>query len=633
MKASRHIYSIYHKIIVIFVVALLQFSLARLALLLIYPEQFASLDGLQLLKAFLEGMRFDLTSITVFFSIPLLLLALPFRIFQGWFWQGIWTWIIFLTLLTMAAVLTGDIVYFDFVKRHTAHELLVFGEGDANLLGGMIFGAFLPFLIAFIVNAAVLILVWRKISKMKLARPSFKIRQIGYYFIYFLILVVAGRGGFGYKPIAIIDAFASGNTAYSNLLLNGVFSISHSSLKAEDVNHHFFPTEEALAVIETQRTLSDTGFPFQKVSVKKSSEPYNLVFILVESLSLKYVDSFSGGNLGITPNLDQLAEQGLKFTQFFANGQRSVEGIQATLTGLPSIIGLPTIGSGILANYSKLGEMAENNGYTTIFTVSLKRRSFRLDAIAGSAGFKEFYGKEDIPTILDYPDPDAAPWGWDYETYMKAAERMEAADKPFLTYIVTGTTHTPYPRLPKHLEKYPHHENKEEGFLNTVYYSDWGIGELIKRLKKQPWFEKTIFMITADHALAHYQGGGFRERFQIPMIIYAPGIVKPGVVETTWSQVDVFASIVDILGLQGRYSSLGVSFFQPDNQSLALVREGSVMGLVGNHGYLRHSLKNILETASFQKQMPRSYFEKLEKRLLATDQLVFETLKENRWAE
>lgn len=633
MKPTKRSHYIYSKILFIFVIALAQFSLARLALYLLYTDQFANLGGWQVAAAFIEGMRFDLASITVFLSIPLLLLAFPLRILRGRVWQGIWTWIIFAALFVMTAVLIGDIVYFDFVKRHTAHELLSFGEGDANELGGMIFTVFLPYLLAFLVNSIILFLLWRRVSGMNLAPSRQWIRKGVAYIFFFFALVAAGRGGFGYKPIAIIDAFASGNTAYSNLVLNGVFSISQSSLKAEDVDHHFSPRDEALATINSRRSIPDPLYPFQNRAEKGSKGPYNLVFILVESLSFKYVDSFSGNNYGVTPNLDQMAAQGLKFTHFFANGQRSVEGIQATLTGIPSIIGLPTIGVGILAKYSKLGEMAEENGYTTIFVESLKRRSFRLDAIAGSAGFREFYGMEDIPILLDYPDPEAARWGWDYETYMKAAERMEAVEKPFLTYIVTGTTHTPYPRLPPKLEKYPHDVNKEEGFLNTVYYSDWGIGQLIERLKKQPWFDRTIFMITADHALAHYQGGGFKERFHVPLIVYAPAIFSPATVSTTWSQVDVFSSIIDILGLQGSYSSLGQSFFRPENKSIALVREGSVMGIIGDDGYLRHSLENRLETGSFKGEMPESFFNNLENQLLAADQLVFEQLKTNRWVE
>jgi len=633
MIIKKPSYTVYSKVALIFLIAIMEFLLARLGLLLLYSSQFKSLDSLQLIGAFIEGVRFDLSSITVFFSIPLLLLALPFAFFRGRIWQGIWTWLMFAILLVMIGILMGDIVYFDFVKRHTAHELLAFGEGDANLLGGMLFGVFLPYLLAFILNSAVIFFFWLKVARMRLDQSRLRMRQALYYLFFFVVLVVAGRGGVGFKPIAIIDAFASGNSAYSNLVMNGVFSISHSALEAEDVNHRFYADDKALEILRRYRTIPNTDYPFQQQANPDSGQRFNLVFLLIESLSHKYVDSFSGNHYGVTPNLDRMARNGLMFSRFFANGQRSVEGIQATLTGIPSIIGLPTIGSGILGKYSKLGELAAQNGYRTIFTTSLKRRSFRLDAMAGSAGFKEFYGMEDIPQAMEYPDPKAARWGWDYDTFMKTADCIEAEDTPFLAYIVTGTTHTPYPKLPKHLEKYPYSADKEGGFLNTVYYTDWGIGQLLERLRKKTWFDHTIFIITADHALAHYQSGDFKGRFQIPLIVYAPKIFRPAIIDTTWSQVDVFSAIIDVLKFKGKYSSLGVSFFNSEQGNPALVREGLVMGVIGNHGYLKHSLKNRLETGAFDSKTPTDYFNQLEQYLLAADQMVFQTLKRNSWAE
>ncbi|NQU64686.1 MAG: sulfatase-like hydrolase/transferase, partial [SAR324 cluster bacterium] len=366
------LFPVYKKIVLFYFIALAQFTLARLALLLLYYGQFSMLSPFQIILAFIEGVRFDLASITIFCSVPFLLLALPVRIFRGRLWQGLWSWVTFVILLLMTGVLFGDIVYFDFVKRHTAHELLSFGEGDAGLMGQMIFTVFLPYLLVFLVNMAILIFVWKKVAGGPEERSRVKFRQYPAYIVFFMILVVVGRGGFGYKPLAIIDAFASGSSSYGNLVLNGVFSISQASLKAENVSHSFFKQADALKLIEKRIKVTNPDYPFQKQLEEKSTEPYNLVFILVESLSFKYVDSFSGKNLGVTPNIDRLANQGLKFTQFYANGQRSVEGIQATLTGIPSIIGLPTIGVGILANYSRLGELAEQNGYTTIFVESLK---------------------------------------------------------------------------------------------------------------------------------------------------------------------------------------------------------------------------------------------------------------------
>ncbi|MCP4756499.1 MAG: sulfatase-like hydrolase/transferase [Proteobacteria bacterium] len=613
-------------------IALFHFFLARLAILLLYNSQFSSLEYFQIFKAFFEGLRFDFASIIVFFSIPLLLMNIPLKIVRNRYWQGFCSWILYAILMSMISFLLGDVVYFDFVKRHVTYELFVMGGEDAGVIVGMLFGVFLPYLILFLVDAVVVFVLWMKIAIVPLATPKTSVVGFLKFAVFFVALVVLGRGGLGYKPITIIDAYASGNTNYGNLLINGIFSISHSSLKAENVNHRFFEEREALEILGRNEGMADPNYPFQRENQGESTK-YNVVFILIESLSFKYVDAFARQNYGVTPNLDALAKRGLKFVNFYSSGQRSVEGLQATLTGIPSIIGLPTIGIGLLANYSKLGILARENGYSTLFVESMKRRSFRIDAIAGSTGFQEFYGMEDMPIILDYPDPKAAKYGWDYETYMFAAEKMEAAEKPFLTYIVTSTTHTPYPRLPKGLEKHPHHENSEEGFLNTLYYTDWSIGEFMKRLKKHPWFDRTVFIFTADHALAHYQGGSFQERFRIPLVVYAPAIFEPKVVETVGSQVDIFASIVDILGLKGKYSAFGRSLFSSEKDDFAFVREGSIMGIATEKGYLRHSLKNRLETGYFQEKPPKEYFDLLEKKLLAADQLTYELLQANRWAE
>ena len=155
----------------------------------------------------------------------------------------------------------------------------------------------------------------------------------------------------------------------------------------------------------------------------------NLILIIVESLSYKYLDYFSKNNFGATPNLDKLSEEGLIFLNFFANGQRSVEGIQSILTGIPSLPGIPDI-TALSVNYPKLGQIAENNGYKPIFITSTLRESFSLDLIAGASGFKEYYGKEDYPILLDYEHDINRPLGWDYESLMYLFTLIKDNDKP-----------------------------------------------------------------------------------------------------------------------------------------------------------------------------------------------------------
>jgi phosphoglycerol transferase MdoB-like AlkP superfamily enzyme len=235
-----------------------------------------------------------------------------------------------------------------------------------------------------------------------------------------------------------------------------------------------------------------------------------------------------------------------------------------------------------------------------------------------------------MPILLDYQEVNGAKFGWDYETLMFAADKIDRIEKPFLVYIFTGTTHTPFPRLPNGLEKYPHNPDNEKGFLNTLNYTDWSIGEFMGRLKKRPWFNNTIFVFTGDHALAHFQTGPFPEKFHIPLIIYAPGMIKPAIVKDVSSQLDLFPTLIQLMNLEASFSSFGNNLLTPTRDPFAFVRNGSIVGIITSEGYLSHSLKNRLETGG--SSLSPADFDTMEKKLLATDQMVYETLLSNQWA-
>ena len=121
--------------------------------------------------------------------------------------------------------------------------------------------------------------------------------------------------------------------------------------------------------------------------------------IMIESLSFKYIDYLSGQNYGVTPNIDRFAQNGLVFENFFANGQRSVDGVQSILTGIPPLPGMPDI-TALSVNYSGLGQLASKNDYRTIFLTTTLREAFSMDLIAGAAGFDDYHGLEDYPLLL-----------------------------------------------------------------------------------------------------------------------------------------------------------------------------------------------------------------------------------------
>lgn len=635
----------YKKIVLFYLAAIFVFFLARVALLLLYWDNFVSLTTSQMILSFVKGARFDISSISVFFSIPLMFMAFPARFCQKRSWQSFWAWIVYIVLIAMMMTLVGDMIYFGFVKRHTEHDLFLVNQGDVKRLWLTALESFKVFLLFIGLGIAVLALFFRKIDRIVVKR-GIKKRYYILYFVFFFVLGTLIRGGLGYKPIAVIDSFVSGDIKEGNLILNGVFTISHALVTKQDVNPRFFSEDDVLEILDlTPDKVINPEFPYQQRFEKKVTH-YNVVLVLVESLSFKYVDAFGGESYGVTPNLDRLARGGMMFTNFYATSQRSVEGIQAVFTGLPSMIGVPILETGLSARYSGIANVSEKFGYSTIFVRSAVRRALRIDAVALSAGFDEFYGKEDTPIIyLDYPDPEAAMFGWDYDMLMLLADKLETIEKPFVSSAFTATMHgPPFPPLPERFNKLPANGDDENAFLNVLYYTDWSIGEFMKRCEKQAWFDQTIFIFSADHALPLYnvkyakshkfnQNENSHHRlFRIPFVIYAPKILEPRVINEVASQLDVFPTLMDLLGLDEPFSSFGESVLQPKHRNFAVSRNGPVMGIVTKDAYLWHSMKNRLDAKSIGSPVGDDYFNALEKKLLASVQLVNQLTSANKWA-
>lgn len=610
--------SAFSKSLRLFLLVLAVFSLFRLGFVLVYPDYFLEAGFADTLWALLHGIRFD-ASVAMTFLLPfLLLLNLPFRWVTNRWWQQALGWGIFAVLLVYVGILTGDLVYFNHVKRHLAVELLLLGN-DYTLLFDMTLTYWRWVLLAGVV-VVLLAWFWRQWVRLPVTPNRYGWLVL---LLVFLLGAVIIRGSFERKPINLIHAYTSGSSKVANLTLNGVFTAWHSGNQG-DKWANFFSDKEALAILG----LPDQSYPLRKSYPATGNSRPNVVFVLLESWTPQYIDAFAGKGYGVTPNFDALARDGIMFTNFYAAGQRSIEGIQATLTGVPPLKGLPTLGFGLeVANLTPIGKIAHSHGYNTFFLQTSRRNSFYVDKIAQTLGFEHYFGAEDTPPVLDYPDPNGAKFGWDYETYLKLFDSIQnSGDKPFFAYMFTGATHAPYARLPPRFEKYPPGEG-ENGFYNLLYYADWALGEFMRKAREQAWFDNTVFVFTADHVFANEQSGEFRRKFNTPMLIYAPALYAPRVETRVFSQLDVMPTLLDIMGFAEPFHTFGDSVFRKTTQE-AFVNEGGIGGVVTDKGYLKHSYSTRLEAEGEPAAL-----DGMERRLKALAQVTSWLVRENRWAE
>lgn len=628
----------YGRVALITAACLLPFSIARLALYLIYRQDFASLGITDILSAFVVGLRFDLSVLITGIFLPLLLMLLPFRWSHHVYWQRLWGWMIYLVLLLLVFMLAADTIYFGVVHRHVGSEINAMSADIAPMIA-LAFGQYSLILLLFALSAAFGAVLWRRLVHPVPAVPKYKWPRLIGIVVVLLLFVVIGRGGWSGKPISVGEAFFSNSVAQGYLALNGAFAITHALNEKTPVLREFMPQPEAVSI--TQHMLAGSSKPFkdpeyplyrQLNSGTHIQKKPNVVVLMLESWGALHVDAVRRQMglppLGVTPNFDELAQHGRLYTNFYANGQRSIQGAEAILAGLPTLPGMPFLGEGLEQDrQSFLGELALSQGYQTIMLQSSDRGSFRFDSIAARTGFSTYKGAEDMPELHDHPKPPAT-WGtWDHNTFQEANKLFAAAHKPFLSFIFTSTTHVPWIIPDARWRKYDSGSDRDR-FLNSLFYADWALGQFIASAKKAGYYDNTIFVLTADHANEFVEHPEHTPNlYHVPLLVVGPGI-KPGIDERVGSHFDITPTIADLAGWSVGYAGLGRSLLDNTrvDQRVSFSIRGNIFDLISSRGWVSHDLSRRLGNAD---GMSAADVDGMERELLAEYQTISSLLVEN----
>lgn len=590
----------YSRSLLIFLACMAPFTLMRLVLYLVYHDDFRSLGVMEVLEAFAVGLRFDASMVAMVIA-----------------------------LLLMIFMMAADTIYFGDVHRHVGAEIGTISSDMASmamLALSQYSGALFLFGLVAVAGA----LFWRYLTHHIPAAP----KRIGLHLIGIpvglLLLVILGRGGVTGKPISVGEAFFSNSLAQGYLALNGAFAISRALDDSAPPPKVFMPQAEAIQ--RTHDYLTGKGTPFYDrnfplyqqagTGMAQIHKP-NVVVLMLESWGAIHIDALRKQMnlppLGVTPNFDSFAQQGRLYTQFYANGQRSIQGAAAVLAGLPSLPGMPFLGGGLEQNQQRfLGELALSQGYETIFLQSSDRGSLHFDAIAARAGFSTYLGNEDIPE-LHQTKKASSTWGtWDHNTFQEANKRFAAARKPFLGYLFTSSTHVPWLIPDNRWKKYTGGSDLDKS-LNALYYADWALGEFIAAAKRAGYYDNTIFVLTADHTNEFVENvEQVPNLFHIPLLIVGPGI-KSGIDERVGSQLDIPPTIMDVAGWSADHAGLGRSLMDNSriNERAALSVRDNVISWITPQGWVSHDLTRRVGAS---KGLAAKDLDEMEQNLLAVYQ-------------
>jgi len=615
----------------------------RLFFLLRYPEDFSSLSNLELLQTLVMGGRIDIITLFTFTGIFMLTLTLPLKFLSSTkvrqsialLWAGI--------IIAISTISMSDILYFEFSRRHLSSEVFNIGN-DTDLVIDMAFGSFLFYTIGAIILSFVLFYIFTKLFKHEIKSVTSKTKAWVASFLILALLIAGIRGTLtGSKSMGVADAFAVNKVCSGNLALNGFFCIYRSGKKK---NQHIL-MDTSLAMNTTKALLSSNNvrftnneYPLMREYLPTQKKEYNIVIVLLEGMGAEHLDGFTHyPELGVTPYLKELSQKGLKYNHFYSNGYRSIFGITSVYTGISLPSGFDYLGKGLeLSNLSYLGHMALDNNYDTLAMQGANRRSYRVDAVSKLAGFKQFYGAEDIPNIEEVEGDRKVKTGtYDHNLLQFYHQKLNTLEEPFLGFAFTSTTHSDFHLPSSNYERYPHDLKDYNGYLNALIYTDTAIKKFMQKCEKEPWFDNTIFIFTSDHGAGDAANpvskklrGDFTsldsiEHFRIPLIIYAPHIFEPKELNTLGSHVDIFPTIVNYLGWEGNFTVLGNSLLDANvSKRFVLFNGGQVSGLIRKKDYLMYNYKNIVETNSSDPQTLLQEFK-------AIDTAQSHLIQTNRW--
>ena len=400
--------------------------------------------------------------------------------------------------------------------------------------------------------------------------------------------------GLGFLVINQGLAETKSNAHVQQLSNNGIFSLFHAYRHNELDYEKYYPTMSEVDLDSEIRSLvaqTNTDFTMRggierTVSAHSPVKDINVVMVTIESLSADFVGRF-GNRLGLTPELDKLADQGLLFSNFYATGTRTVRGLEALSVGTP-----PTPGQSIVRRPNSDGLV--NLG------AELKTKGWNPLWIYGGYGYFDnmnAYFKGNQFTVIDRSDFEAEGlplnheniWGISdedlYSLAMANLDREHAKGSRFFAQIMTTSNHRPY-TFPENRVEQP--QKKREG---GIQYTDWAIGDFMRRAAKKPWFDNTLFIFVSDHtSKAAGRTDLPTERYHIPMVWYAPKLIEPGIMGRLMSQVDVGPTLLGWLGLD--YSS---RFFGYDIFNLEVGRERAFISTYQRLGYLKGNRLVVLD--------------------------------------
>lgn len=580
---SRNIFTLlFYRIFLI--LALL--TISRIGFYVFNYQMFPGIPFGEFMNILRGGVVFDISAAVYFNMLFILLSIIPFDIRYHRLYQETLKYIFFFTNGIALAINGADYVYFRFLnKRATADIFSTFNNEEH--LGKMIFKFMTDYWPATLFCLLLIVLMVYLYLKVKTVKPQ-PVNKLVYYSINILLipvvlaLVIGGaRGGYKHstRPITISNAARYvKNTHNVPLVLNTPFSLLRTYGKKELKRYEFFSQDE----------LNKLYNPHHIPSKNVQFNPCNVVIIILESFSKEYVGSLNrdlddSTYTGYTPFLDSLISVGLTFDVSLSNGNKSIDAMPSILASLPSLETPYIISHYANNNIDGIAGLLKKKGYYSAFFHGAPNGSMGFDSFSKMSGFDDYFGLNQYPGKNDFDGM----WGvWDEPFFRFFAAKINQFKEPFIATIFSVSSHHPFKVPEKYTGKF---KKGPVPICEPIGYTDFALKEMFNKMSTQPWFQNTLFVITADHTNEkfHKEYQNNIGQFSIPIVFYKHGSDLKGIKRRVAQQIDIMPTILNYLNFDEEYIAFGNDLLDDSN-------EPSGFNILGGSYYL-YMKDHILE--------------------------------------
>ncbi|MEJ8802286.1 LTA synthase family protein [Pontibacter sp. H249] len=560
---------------------LLYFVVARALFLVYHADKSGQLSGGDIFYTFLYGLRLDASFTAYICAIPFLL-SLVASAWHRFSAATVIRYYTFILLGLISILLAADLELYTFwgfrLDATPLQYLNTPGEMVATTAAAPVF---LLSLVAFALSTGFILLYLRifDLKKYTLVGKKFAVGALS--FLFLILLVLPLRGGWQQIPINQSVVYFSEKPYANHVGLNMPWNLMHAMLKYSKSSsnpYKYMPDEEAEATVKTLYAAPSTT---DTTAILTTVKP-NVLFIILESYTAKLVGHL-GGEQGVTPNLDQLAAEGITFTNLYSSGDRSEKGMVALLSGYPvqtitSIIKTPKK----TEKLPQLSKVFKEQGYKTSYYYGGELEFANIKSYLLNGGYNKLVDKYDFD-----PSTYNSKWGaHDHVLFERVLEELKQEKEPFFSTVYTLSSHEPYeiPIAPK----FPGKDN-ETLFQNSMYYTDWALGKFIEQAKQQPWWDNTLIVLAADHGhpLPGNDANHLPSKFRMPFILTGGALKQKGLqIETIGSQTDIATTLLATLNLPHQEFSWGRNLLAPIANPFAFYVFNDGFGYVTPQGIL-----------------------------------------------